>query len=285
VALSTRPFLILYVVWHPAFNEGRSIAKKLYEHYRRELYSNVAGGTGLSVIYRQAPDPTTSAPAIIDFSEGETSAVVLLIDERFAGDENYVAWTKALLTQTETVGLSARVFPVAIASDATRMGFAEQAVRWDRWSTLDADARLRRLTSDLTYQFCRMLRSYLEHLLRPNEEEAALELGALLALEWPERLSTHPHQAWQVRLDFSDPHNPEAGRLALLRGPVHQQQPESAEPEHAPPAPLRMRQRQPQTAKTGHPLRERLLGWFRRPSADPYGQPLRHVLSNKSGWR
>lgn len=175
MALSTRPFLILYVVWHPAFDAGRSIAKKLYEHYRRELYSNVAGGTGLSVIYRQAPDPTTSAPAAVDFSEGETSAVVLLIDERFAGDENYVGWAKALLTQTEAIGLSARVFPVAIASDATRMGFAEQAVRWDRWSTLDADARLRRLTSDLTYQFCRMLRSYLEHLLRPNEEEAALE--------------------------------------------------------------------------------------------------------------
>jgi hypothetical protein len=30
-----------------------------------------------------------------------------------------------------------------------------------------------------------------------------------------------------VRLDFSDPHNPEAGRLALLRGPVHQQPPET----------------------------------------------------------
>ena len=63
--------------------------------------------------------------------------------------------------------------------------------------------------------------------LLAQEEEAALELGALLALEWPERLSTHPHQAWQVRLDFSDPHNPEAGRLALLRGPVHQQPPET----------------------------------------------------------
>ncbi len=175
MVLSTRPFLILYVVWHPAFDEGRSIAKKLYEHYRRELYSNVAGGAGLSVIYRQAPDPTTSMPAAIDLSEGETSAVVLLIDEGFAGDANYVAWTKSLLTQTETVGLSARVFPVAIASDATRLGIAEQAVRWDRWATLEADARLRRLTSDLTYQFCRMLRSYLEHLLRPNEEAAALE--------------------------------------------------------------------------------------------------------------
>jgi hypothetical protein len=175
VVLSTRPFLVLYVVWHPAFDEGRSIAKKLYEHYRRELYSNVAGGAGLSVIYRSVPDPVTLAPAAIDFSDSETSAVVILIDERFAGDAHYVAWSKDLMSQTDAIGLSTRVFPIAINSEATRMGFAEQAVRWDRWGAMDTDARLSRLTSDLTYQFCRMLRSYVEHLHRPNEEEAALE--------------------------------------------------------------------------------------------------------------
>ncbi len=175
MVLSTRPFLVLYVVWHPAFDEGRSIAKKLYEHYRRELYSNVAGGAGLSVIYRSVPDPVTLAPAAIDFSDSETSAVVILIDERFAGDAHYVAWSKDLMSQTDAIGLSTRVFPIAINSEATRMGFAEQAVRWDRWGAMDTDARLSRLTSDLTYQFCRMLRSYVEHLHRPNEEEAALE--------------------------------------------------------------------------------------------------------------
>lgn len=175
MALSTRPFLVLYVVWHPAFSEGHVIAKKLFDHYRRELYSNVAGGTGLSVIYRQTPNPITSVPADLDFSEGETGAVVLLVDENFAGDKNYITWSQTLLTETEEIGLRARTFPVAISSDATRMGFAEQAVRWDRWSKLTIDARLRRLTSDLTYQFCRMLRSYLEHLRRPDEEEAALE--------------------------------------------------------------------------------------------------------------
>lgn len=173
--LSTRPFLVLYVVWHPAFDEGQLIAKKLYEHYRRELYSNVAGGTGLSVIYRSVPDPMTLAPVNIDFSESETSAVLMLIDESFAGDDHYVAWSKDLMSETDAVGLSTRVFPIAITSEATHMGFAEQAVRWDRWVTLDTDARLRRLTSDLTYQFCRMLRSYLEHLHRPDEDEAALE--------------------------------------------------------------------------------------------------------------
>lgn len=171
----TRPFLVLYLVWHPSFEDGRFLAKKLYDHYRRELYSNVAGGAGLSVIYRFTSVPTSSAPAAIDFNEGETSAVVVLIDEHFINDTNYVTWVKNLFTQTNAIGLSARVFPVAISSKATSIGFAEQAIRWDQWSTIESSIRLRCLTSDLTYQFCRMLRSYLEHLLRPYEDEAALE--------------------------------------------------------------------------------------------------------------
>jgi hypothetical protein len=175
VAVPTRPFLVLYVAWHPGFEAGRAIAKKLYDQYRRELYGNVAGGAGLSVIYRNAPDPATSAPQHIDLAEGETTAIVLLVDENFSGDERYLTWARDLLARTDAAGLGARVFPVAIDGAATRLGMAEQAVRWDRWTGMEDDARLRRLTSDLTYQFCRMLRSYLEQLLRPDKDEAALE--------------------------------------------------------------------------------------------------------------
>lgn len=175
MTVSTRPFLVLYVAWHPAFEGGRSIAKKLYDQYRRELYDNVAGGTGLSVIYRHAPDPATSAPQHIDLSEAETTAVVMFIDEHFASDEAYVTWARDLMDRTDAAGLGARVFPVAIDGALTRMGMAEQAIRWDGWSGMEESERLRRLISDLTYQFCRMLRTYHERLLRPDETEAALE--------------------------------------------------------------------------------------------------------------
>lgn len=91
MTVSTRPFLVLYVAWHPAFKAGQDIAKRLYNQYRRALYGNVAGGAGLSVIYRSAPDLTTSAPQHVDLGEGETTAIVMLIDENFAGDKAYVA--------------------------------------------------------------------------------------------------------------------------------------------------------------------------------------------------
>ena len=52
-----------------------------------------------------------------------------------------------------------------------------------------------------------------------QEEEEARALGALLAVEWPERLSSAPAGCWQIQLSLSDPFNPEAGRLIEVRSP------------------------------------------------------------------
>lgn len=50
-----------------------------------------------------------------------------------------------------------------------------------------------------------------------QEEEEARELAALMAVEWPERLTTPPLDAWLVELSLRDPDHPEAGRLARVR--------------------------------------------------------------------
>jgi len=49
-----------------------------------------------------------------------------------------------------------------------------------------------------------------------QEEEEALALGALLAVEWSGRLSFVPAAAWRLELALADPADPEAGRLAQL---------------------------------------------------------------------
>jgi tRNA threonylcarbamoyladenosine biosynthesis protein TsaE len=56
--------------------------------------------------------------------------------------------------------------------------------------------------------------------LLAQEEEEAMGLGAVLALEWPERLSQQPIGAWQVRLAWGKPGQPQAGRLAWLLPPT-----------------------------------------------------------------
>ena len=49
-----------------------------------------------------------------------------------------------------------------------------------------------------------------------QEEEEALAEGALLAVEWPSRLSFVPEGAWRLELELADPTDPEAGRVARL---------------------------------------------------------------------
>jgi len=172
MAHPTRPFLVVYVVWHPGFAPGAVLAEALRKHFRRKLYENISGGTGLSVIFRSANEPGSSTPLLIDLTEAETTAVVVLADAALAGDSDWVGHVRELAARTEAAGLGARIFPVAI--DHAGLVFEEQALRWDQWTGTEVELR-QRLIGELTYEFCRMLRHYLEHLRRPAEEDAALE--------------------------------------------------------------------------------------------------------------
>ena len=49
-----------------------------------------------------------------------------------------------------------------------------------------------------------------------QEEEEALALNALMAVEWAERLSFVPDGAWRIGLELVDPNDHEAGRRARL---------------------------------------------------------------------
>lgn len=171
----TRPLLVIYIAWHPAFADGAGIAESLRKHFRRELYENVAGGTGLSVIFRSAPSPGAVMPLGIDLTEAHSTAIVVLADPALTADDHWVRYLRDLGERAEAVGLHARVFPVAMdQSVLAPLGMTEQALRWDRWIGTTTD-RQRQLTGELAYELCRMLRHYLEHLRRPDEDEAALE--------------------------------------------------------------------------------------------------------------
>ena len=53
-----------------------------------------------------------------------------------------------------------------------------------------------------------------------QEEEEALALGALMAVEWPERLSALPPEAWEIQLGLACVGDPDAGRLARITAPA-----------------------------------------------------------------
>ena len=172
---SSRPFLVVYVVWHPGFGEGRLIAEAVREHFRRRIFENVSGGTGVSVIYRFAEAEAASEPLPISLSEADTTAIVALMEPNLAGNQAWVEYVRGLVDRTEATGLGTRLFPVSIEAKAMgSLGLAEQALRWDGWSG-SSEQRQQQLVGKLTYEFCRMLRHYLEHLRRPAEAQDALE--------------------------------------------------------------------------------------------------------------
>lgn len=175
---ATRPFLVLYVVWHPDFADGPAVAEILRGHFRRELYKNIAGGTGLSVIYRHAAVPGATVPLPIDIDEADTTAVVVLADSNLANAPEWTVYVRDLVDRTEAAGLATRVFPVAVEAGVLgALGLQEQAFRWYQWGgTLEE--RGQELTAALTYEMCRMLRHYLERLKHPMEDDDAL--GAYL---------------------------------------------------------------------------------------------------------
>jgi hypothetical protein len=173
----TSPLIVIYVAWHPEFAEGKAIADMLHDHYRRNLLTNVSGGTGLSVVFRSAPAPGAAVPPAIDLDDAATTAVVALLDASVINDAAWVAWLQELARQTEEKGLRTRLFPVSIDASALSIGGDVgdiNFVRWDTWFGDPVADRYRKLVFQLTYQFARMLRAYLAWLDHPNatkEEE------------------------------------------------------------------------------------------------------------------
>lgn len=172
-----KPFLVIYIIWHPMFSGGAALAETLRSHFRRELYKNIAGGTGLSVIFRSEVLPETGKPLAINFSESETTAVIVLVESNMANDHDWNIWLNELSAETVNAGLGTHIFPVAIEHEGLSTGLEEQAVRWDLWLQEDSNdvaSMQLRLISTLTYEFCRMLRHYLEHLKQPDKSDDEL---------------------------------------------------------------------------------------------------------------
>lgn len=166
---STSPFFVVYVVWHPAFEQGAVIANRIFEHFRRRLFESVVGGTGLSVLFRSAPAIGADRPLQIDFDDADTTAVVVLADSNLSSDAGWAEYVRDIANTTNDRGLETRLFPVFVDASAIRLNLSEQALRWDSWLGSDSD-RCLRLLNELTYEFCRMLRHTLECLKRPDED-------------------------------------------------------------------------------------------------------------------
>ena len=174
MAEATHTMLAVYIVWHPNYPKGSDIAELIREHFRDGRYKNVLGDIGLSVIFRSSPVPDAETPLDIDLDEAETTAIIVLAESVLAGDAAWREYVDGLINDAEAKGLGSQVFPVTLEKAGLDIGSDVQALRWDRWKGNDTE-REQRLIRELSYEFSRMLRHYIERLKHPGEDAKALE--------------------------------------------------------------------------------------------------------------
>jgi len=162
------PIFALYVVWHPSFVGGREIAERIRVHFGRDLYRFVNQACDVSVLFRSDPVPGASTPMPVDWSEATVTAAVVLTESALVDDPEWGRYIRHMVRAKREAGEANRFFPVAVDSRGIEFGFKEQAIRWDRWDMSDTD-RYTRLMSDLTHEFCRLLRHRLDESRLGNE--------------------------------------------------------------------------------------------------------------------
>ena len=172
-AVGRAPF-VLHVVWHPQCAEAPAIAEELRRHFASDRYHNIAGGAGVTVLLRSADAPGSDAPPTIDWAGGEIVAVVALLDRVTVADSRWTRYLQNIVAQADEGGFATRVFPVALEDEALAGGLDVQALRWYDWPDGDeTDRRVARLIRDLTDQFSRMLRHWLNS--RPDHADDELQ--------------------------------------------------------------------------------------------------------------
>ncbi len=168
--LTTKSVFTLYVVWHPSYRKGQQIAELLHEHFGSDLYRSVGEECAVSVLRRSHPAPGRLTPLPIDWDGSEFTAVVALAETFLIEDPEWVNYVCAIAKAACERGLPARFFPVTMDCRGLELNAGQQSLRWDRWDPSDA-YRERRLISDLTHEFCRMLRHSLDQFL-PDDDNA-----------------------------------------------------------------------------------------------------------------
>ena len=159
VALSGPPFAI-YVVWHPKFDVGSSVAHQLHNHFGANRFHNIVGGAGVTVLFRNTNAPGSNVPLSIDWEDASTTAAVVLMDVELTNDPAWNRYVRGLVETADTRGYGSRVFPIIMEPGALGDGLDLQAIRWDQWPEDQAN-RERSIILELTHEFCRMLRHQL----------------------------------------------------------------------------------------------------------------------------
>lgn len=149
--------LSLFVVWHPAFTEGRKIANDIYSIFCRDIEEPLSRGLGIQVYYRSA----TLIP--IDKSIANRNAIILLIDENYMVNGGFQEFTRQLVSLMDD---NTRIFPIALCKQATGIGCGLNSIQFIRYQTGYINIRdeyekgIKKIKTELLHDCARLLMNF-----------------------------------------------------------------------------------------------------------------------------
>ena len=146
----------------------------LRHHFRHTLFKDSSEGIAIKVLERSHPVNGSSIPLPIDWNDSEFTAVVVLLESELVRDDNWSAYVKNIERTSKKAALIARCFPITMDSKGLDLQPEHQAIRLDLWDKSSTDMDLR-LISELTHEFCRMLRYRLKAIQDVTQMSGALE--------------------------------------------------------------------------------------------------------------
>ena len=145
----TIPFSV-YVIWHPQFADGPTIAGQLYSAFCRDTAKPLVRSIGIPVYFRWISPKGSSHPIDIDYAEADYTAVVALVDSKMLLDENYKDYLRKIRRECEG-SAKRRFFPVALSDHAFKVDPQIAEINFIRARTASG------IISSLSHEFCRLL--------------------------------------------------------------------------------------------------------------------------------
>lgn len=153
-----RPYLTIYVVWHPRFRAGRGIADRIYTHFCRDVRLPMSRTLGIPVFFRSTPaSKEARLPLEIALDESRHSAVVALVDDHMVSDDRWCRYIKAIWRKTGGSRSPHRLYPVALTRNAFNLDRKVAQNNFIRLYDHGREAGRSLLTSTLTHELCRIL--------------------------------------------------------------------------------------------------------------------------------
>ncbi len=169
------PSLLVYVVWHPDFDEGTIIAQQIQDHFDMDGFLGLTGQTGIEVTFQRADNLGSPVPLHVHWQAECPIIIVAMIDGSLVQDTEWVEYIHDLSKKASVQGLGTSLLPVAMEPGILDdLKLEQQFLRWDKWDSA-GEVREQRFISELGYEFARMLRLYLYMLNHPGQEETGLE--------------------------------------------------------------------------------------------------------------